>query len=307
MGKPSIGLKQFSPSSSDGFTLLELLVSSLLGLLVVALGLSTVLSNRRIYKHDIVQTKINQNLRSAIDILGMNVRQAGEALPAIFPAVEVIDGTSGAQDELIIRRNLHENEVLNVCQTITAGTANTSVLFAYSTTDAACDYATELQPYILTWNAYRTEEGGTAQAYIFNRSTKEGEFFTFTNVIDSSATSQMTIQKNATTWQHSYAGDGLSAAMYLIEEYHFRVTNSTLELIENNDTTNILNIVDGITGFQVKANMLDGTTKTSFTNTDSWTQIKSLEITLTGEDTFAGKTVTNTVSEKLYPRNILSN
>src|SRR5690606_6020349 len=71
-------------ASDKGFTLVELLVTSFLGLIMLALTLSATTSNRRLYKYDLVRTRINQNMRSALDIMGIDVRQAGENLFSTF-------------------------------------------------------------------------------------------------------------------------------------------------------------------------------------------------------------------------------
>ena len=294
----------FTRASDDGFTVVELLVASTLGLMVTAMALAAVLANREVYKHDVVRTRINQNLRSALAIIGMNARQAGEALPAFFPAVEIVDHGTEAPDELYLRRNLRENEILNVCETLTANTSSSSVRFAYPTTEIACDYASELVPYLAAWNAYRTQRGGSASAYIYNRTARQGEFFTFNNMSDTGT--EMFVLRSPGSWQYSYPGDGLTAAMYLLQEYHFRVENGILQLIENREDSNILNVVDGITNFQATARMQDGSTLSSFTANEPWTGIQYIEITISGQDTFAGRTVSSVLTSRMFPRNILS-
>ena len=84
---------------------MELIVSAGIGLGLLAATAGVVMSNRGLFNVDMVRTKLNQNLRSSLDIVGMNVREAGENLPGAFPAVELIDGGAGP-DHLILRRNL---------------------------------------------------------------------------------------------------------------------------------------------------------------------------------------------------------
>jgi len=296
--------KQFSPASNSGFTIIELLVASTLSLLVLALVLSTSLTNKLVYQQDVVRTRINQNLRSAIDIIGMNMRQAGEALPSFFPAIEVVNGTGGGSDQLILRRNLYENEILNICQDLTAGTSTANIRFAYQTSEIACAYSSELVAYLNTWLAYRTQQGGQAKAYVYNRSAKVGELFTFDDGTDTGT--ELFIHRTAGNWAYDYPGDGLSAAMYLLEEYHFLLENGVLKLIQNGDNVNTLNIVDGITDFQVAIHMQDDTTQYAFSANDLWTSIKSLEITLAGADMYAGKLISSSITDRLFPRNVLS-
>jgi Tfp pilus assembly protein PilW len=284
-----------------GFTLIEMLAASFLSMLVLTLSLGVIDSQRNTFKYDIVRTKVNQNLRSALDIISLNVRQAGEAFPDFFPAILLSSGTT---DELIIRRNLYENEILNVCQALTAGSSNTSVLFATNTANPACAYNAALVPYKNTWDAHRTSEGGTAKAYVYNRSSRLGEFFTFNGSTNNGV--EMAISKTASSWANSYPGDGNSAAMYLAEEYKFRVSSGVLQIVRNEDTVNVLNVVDSVSNFQVNIVMRDGTVMNSFTAADRWPDIQYIELHLTGRATFGKRIIDNTVTAKLFPRNILS-
>lgn len=288
-------------SAQSGFTLVEMLAASFLSMIVLALSLGVITAQRNTFKYDIVRTKVNQNLRSALDIIALNVRQAGEAFPDFFPAILLSSGTT---DELTIRRNLYENEILNVCQTLTAATSNSSVLFATNTATPACAYNAALVPYKNTWDAYRVSEGGTAKAYVYNRSSRLGEFFTYTGSTNNGV--QMTIVKNSASWTYSYPGDGNSAAMYIIEQFKFRVLNNVLQMVKNEDNVNVLNIVDSISNFQTNIVMKDGTVKTSFDAAERWPDIQYMEISLTGRDTLGKRIVNNTVTAKLFPRNILS-
>jgi hypothetical protein len=298
-----MALKLYSASydSQRGFGLFELLVSSFLGLLVLSLSLGVLESLRSSFKHDIARTKVNQNLRSALDIMGLNLRQAGEALPDFFPAVILTNGTS---DELIIRRNLYENEILNVCQQLNSGTSNASILFAHNVVTPACAYNINLRPYKTVWDQHRISEGGTAKAFIYNRVSRRGEFFTYTGSSDTGT--QMAINRAAGSWSNTYPSDGNSAAMYLVEEYKFMVQNNVLQIIRNEDTINALNVVDGISNFQVEVVMNDNSVMSAFGASDTWPDIQFLRISLTGKDKFGERQIENTVIANYFPRNVLS-
>lgn len=62
-----------------GFTLLELLLATVIGVAMIGVALSLVISNRRVYELDQVRTQLNQNLRSAMDVVGIDIRQTGDA------------------------------------------------------------------------------------------------------------------------------------------------------------------------------------------------------------------------------------
>jgi len=294
-------------NSAAGFTVVEFLVSSFIGLLVMAMAMSTTLSGRSIYREDVVRTRIQQNLRSAIDLITLNARQAGESFESTFPAITLNNGTASAPDELVLRRNLFENEVLNVCQNLPASSFTPSILTSNGAgnLNANCRYTAGWQTFLMTtWRNYRLAQGGTVRAYAFNRSTRAGEFFLYSGELD--ALGQLAVLKSSGSWTNSYTGDGVSAAFYLAEEFKYSLSGGVLQLVVNDDTTSTLNVVDGLTDFQVLAHMEDGTTKTALAATDEWTDVVSLQITVSGSETIGGKTISDTLTSRVFARNILS-
>lgn len=287
---------------SQGFTMMELLVASGLSLIMLSITVMTTMSIKKLYQRDMVRTSLNQTLRGTMELLGANVREAGENLSGTFPAVEIVDGASGSNDELIMRRNLLD-EVLKVCVPITAGSSNTRVYFAVSGTESGCTFADNTHNYD-TWAAERSAQGGTLDAYIFNVSTKEGEFFPVTGETASGGTDYY-LETTSGTWANDYPVG--SSAVYLIEEWHFSVANELLQLVENGHTATPQNVADGITGFQLTAGLDDGSVLQSFTDTDDWTELAFVEISMTASGSLFGEPYQRTLSSRYYPRNILSN
>lgn len=295
-------LKPSTRASDSGFTLVELMVTSFLGLIMLAMMLSATTSNRRLYKYDLVRTRINQNMRSALDIMGMDVRQAGENLFSTFPAIELVNGTSGAPDELVIRRNTLD-EVFNICQQISSGSGNATVYVADNgQAQPGCDTTSNLNSYN-RWHNTRVAGGGTIKAYVYNRSTKLGEFFNYSG--ENSTVSQYTLTRSGGTWTNTY--DVGASSIYVLEEWRYRVRDNVLQIVTNQDSVNPLNVVDGVNDFQVSIPMQDGTTKSTFIPGDDWSKIKALEISMTGQDRAQGETLNRTVTAQFFPRNILSN
>ncbi len=70
-----------------GYSLVEILIALGIGVLILGLLLTITLANRRLYVLDQSRTASNQNLRAALDLVVTDIRQAGERLPADFPAV----------------------------------------------------------------------------------------------------------------------------------------------------------------------------------------------------------------------------
>ncbi|RMF93696.1 MAG: hypothetical protein D6736_01335 [Nitrospinota bacterium] len=128
MGKNCIQQIRSILNSTSGLTIVELLIAATVGITVLGIALSVALSSHRVYQYDQARTALNQNLRIAIDLLSIDVLQAGERVPGTFPAIELIDGDNGAPDQLMLRQNLLD-QVLPVCKRVRAGTA-TNVVFA---------------------------------------------------------------------------------------------------------------------------------------------------------------------------------
>ena len=93
-------------SCADGYTLIELLVALAVASALLGATLAVAMSSRESYTTDQNRTRTNQNLRAALDLVGIEIRQSGERLPSDFPALEIVDGAEGAPDRLILRRNL---------------------------------------------------------------------------------------------------------------------------------------------------------------------------------------------------------
>ena len=95
-------------------TLMEFMVAIGLSALIALMIVSVALANRNIYQRDIVRTRVNQNVRAALELIGAEVRQAGERLPASFPAIQLTDGGTTTPDTLILRRNLLDDALSDV-------------------------------------------------------------------------------------------------------------------------------------------------------------------------------------------------
>lgn len=148
MVKRFIPLKQFIRDSNKGFTLLELLVALVIASIVLGLALKLIVDQRKLVVADQARTQINQNLRASIDLVGTDIKQAGERLAGNtqLPVVQVINGgVSGGvylPDELVLQRK-GIDETLPVCKTITAG----SVTSMTSTIDVSFDPGNAICPF----------------------------------------------------------------------------------------------------------------------------------------------------------------
>lgn len=300
---------QNSTKMNSGFTIVELLISLTIILVITAIALSSLMSLHRLYHHDVLRAKTNQDLRGIFDLVASEVRLVGENLPATFPALTLTDGTSGAPDVLSLRRNL-VGEVLKLCNTISAGTVASTLRFSLhsSTTNptpASCGYSVNLNNYN-AWNEYWVEQGsGNVKAYLYNQTNRVGEFFTFNDIGINSGYYRL-VKQNAANWVNSYSIN--NGSIYILEEWEFQLdpTTRTLKLINADDSTNFLNIANNVTDFQASIEMQDGTTLNTFTSANNWREIQGVVITITSTQSGSGNTVSRTWTGKIFPRNIIS-
>lgn len=281
---------------------MEVLVASTMGLLVTSLILSSSLAVRNVLGRDVARTRLNQNLRGSLDIMGVDIREAGEQLSAQFPAVEIEDGSNGSSDVLTVRRNLRA-EVLPLCQQITQNSTVQEIVFASSSSaDAGCVPSGQDHNYNV-WKNYRVSGGGKVDAFVYDSTTKTGEFFEYAG---ESRTNQLyKLQRTgATPWTHTYPTT--SSAIYLLEEWRYSRDGELLRVIQNRHDAEALDVAFGVTDFQVTAEMQDGTSSSFFTSSDSWTQLKAVGVRIVGSDHYAGRTITRTVRGEYCPRNVLS-
>ena len=288
-----------------GTTLAELMVAVSLSAVIASMVVSVSLANRNIYQKDLSRTKVNEDLRSALNIIGSEIRQAGERFPASFPAILITNGASTNPDELTLRRNLL-SQVIVGCDTRTATTSySTANLSKTAATTAACTAPNQANNYT-AWYNYANPLGTQQSIYIFNQTTRNGEFLKLLATVGGTSAGVQYIAFTPKTFAYAYTAEYTS--IYMINQWKVQLVNGVLQIIVNEDTTNPQNVIDGVTAFQVEAVMQDGTTKTSLANTDNWTLVQAIRLTITGTENMPGrKTTVRTVVGEYFPRNILSN
>lgn len=290
--------RSFRNYNSRGFTLIELLAATSAGLLILSFAVPFTSMFRDTMGNDIAKSRISSSLRGGMDIIGADIRVAGENLPSVFPAVELTNGASGAADTLYLRRNLLD-EILPVCAASAAGA--TTITFANNSTVAGCSYSGQTTAYN-SWRNYRISQGGTVRAYIFNTVTKLGEFIRYNNDVNGGTSYSV---RTASGLTRAYPAG--SSAMYMLEEWRINLASNSIQIQTNQDATTLGTISFGITNMQVSILMQDATTKTAFTTADAWDQIKSIDLTLTGVDEYRNQNITRSLIGKFFPRNVLSN
>jgi len=287
------------PDKEAGFTLVEVLVSITLNSIVLSMVVFAAIGNRNHYLEDSVRTRVSGNLRSALDVMTMNVRQAGENLGTSFPAIILEDENSMNSDILKIRRSII-SDTLFLCSPVSMG--ETTLMASISTaTSAECHSSNAATAYNL-WSNYRNEQGGNVRIYIYNSISKTGEFLDYT--AESDSLGEYSLKTSALQNDYPTA----KTQMYILEEFSFEHDTIdgllTLKVSDGLPQTISFNL----STFEVVLEMQDGTEIESLEDGDvlKWKDIKAIKLKLAGEDTRAGKTFRFEETAEIFPRNIMS-
>jgi len=276
---------------------------------LLGIAITLALGSREMYVTDQKRTRVQQNLRTSLDLMGIDVRQAGERLPGDFPAIEIVNGAAGAPDTLILRRNML-NEVLPLCETLTATDVDDEVLVADGGADppAGCSPVPDgdadgVPDNIDRWLDYRTAAGGAVPVYLFNPTAGVGEWFLFDGT---GSSGDLFLEKaNNDPWLATYDVDE-QGRVYVLEERRYTLNGDLLEFLINLSTTPI-HVAANLTDFQVTAIMADGTTVESLTATDEWTGLAAIEISIAATNGVGDDAISGELSARFFPRNLLSN
>jgi hypothetical protein len=114
---------------TGGFTLLELVVASAVALTILSVSLGVLSQQKRLVLSDRTRATVNDGLRLASDLIGQDIKQAGERLDSDItqPGITIIPGaTALIPDTLVLQRQLL-TEKLTVCQTLAQGSSNASI------------------------------------------------------------------------------------------------------------------------------------------------------------------------------------
>ena len=291
-----------SSESEAGFTLTEVLVATGLTSILMATVIGHVMMIRQGYFDDIVRTRINSNLRSAMDILSMNIRQAGENLATSFPAVELANGGVGSSDTLTLRRAI-VGEALTICNDATAGdtTLNVSSAAVASTDCTASNVANVYS----VFDTYRQSDAdGVVRAFLFDTINGTSEFVDFTAGGESLGEYYLTVSE----LENDFPAE--TSFVFLIEEYRFERDSleDTLVLTVDGISAEPKTVAFSVSDFQVDLELADGSVAQALdvSSAASWRDILQVDVTLSGEETRRDRTLTSSIEAQYFPRNVLS-
>jgi len=292
-------------NEESGFTLMEMMVSLALNGIILSMVAIAAISNRDHYLEDSVRTRVTSNLRSGMDIMVTNIRQAGEELNSSFPAIVIEPETSTSSDIISIRRAIISSDML-LCANASSGSNRLYLSdVAKTSSDKTACIPSSVTDKFNVWNDYRVSQGGTIKIFIWDTVNKIGEFVDFTN----SGISTGDFYLDISNLDNSYSYD--KAVIYVIEEFRFRRETAldTLLLNIDGDYDTDQTVAFNISNLEISLTMEDGSTRTSLLPSDpsyDWKAIRSIDLVLTGEETRAMRTFSFSKTTKVFPRNIMS-
>jgi type IV pilus assembly protein PilW len=311
-----------SRSCRPGFTLVEALVAIVVMGVIAALSMPLMLGSRRLVQSDQLRTATNQGVRAGSDLIGSDIRMAGERFPQssalTLPPIEIVQGASGAPDEVILRRNLWEN-TFPVCNMLLDNTDPNIIVVRLAgdpfwTGPNGPLYPECGQP--LDTNGWpmnlaqvkaladTTTTNGVLRGYVYDPANGAGEFINFTVPANANTTGRVNRWGGAPITGSYPLGD--RALMYILDERRYRINNDVLELILNGITGAPMSVAGDITDLQALYVLDTGAVVATLPGGTTWRNIRSVEITLTSETSVGPEMVQRSLTTRYFPRNVLS-
>jgi type II secretory pathway pseudopilin PulG len=262
----------FRARQPAGLSLLELLVTVVISTVILSVSLGLIVTQRRQYLNQQANTDTGQTLQAGMEMLGNDIRQAGEQIGAGtgLPVLRLIDGASGTPDRLQLQRKLLAKE-LNVCLDVNVGSpdsitvadkANPNCGYSDGDANGVPDDAQEWQTFRCQQDGADTcqptpptncqQAGGSdrecAWAYLYDPANGRGEFFIYTGERPDPANAdryQIRIQSIPlqTTFSNPYSVAGsidTRPKLYLLEQRQYSLSAPDA----NGDRTLQLQLVD---------------------------------------------------------------
>ena len=290
MAIPFMKQKLSTQGLNKGFTLIELIVSSLIASVVLLASLSLITQQREAFLTDQRDTQISQNLRAAMDLIGTDIKQAGERLDSKseLPGISLVQGTAGGPDTLRLQRRLIALD-LNVCEDVTGG--DETITVAINAVDNADDCAFSdigpdtdgnpgtndpdgLTDNLNAFQDFRCEADGVDScsrtdapeigncddecvwAYIYDPVEDQGEFFqySFEEFVAGTPARNQIHRGDAGTFQYDYQAEN-QPRIFLLEEREYSLDEDGvlfLRINRQDGDDSRLRLVNQIDDFQVE-------------------------------------------------------
>lgn len=291
---------------------------SVMGIIMV-LVVPMILGAREAVQSEQLRTSVNQGLRGGSDLIGSDIRVAGERFPSssvlVLPPIEIVHGEGDDPDEIVLRRNLWD-ATLPVCERVNGTEQNFIVVrdSAWMANPPGSNFPECGQPLNDDgWPVSLAEIGaladtigvdGNLMGYILDPTEPMGEFIEF-GLHNNAKTNGNIRRSTADALENDYRRNN-RPRIYVMSERRYRVVDDVLELVINQDEDAALRVVADVLNLQAEFVMNDGSVVGAIPDDMTWRDIAAIEITLTTESTMDNEVSTNTLTSRYFPRNVLS-
>ncbi|HVG22099.1 MAG TPA: hypothetical protein VNI02_23895 [Blastocatellia bacterium] len=293
-------------NDESGFSLIELLIASLLTMGLIGTVFSLVGRNQRVFITESNVTDMNENMRTAVDMLTRDIQSAGMGLPSrssgSFAAIFYTNGASGAPDTMLIINGDPYAPTTDVTDRV-AGSAEFSCVPPPDVT--VTGNGSNLQMTYLGAGGqskpiYRSNTTDP-RLYICYDDTRAMVMSLTANgqIIGNGASARLRLQHTATTYTNPASTFG-SALDTQQPEYDsakiaplgsligYRVNRTTNELERTEDLNNWYSVARGVIDFQLEFRLIGkdaggNTVETITTTPTERRNIRSVTVTITTE------------------------
>ncbi|WP_084473948.1 PilW family protein [Deinococcus pimensis] len=318
MAGGSTASRRSSASSSDGFTLTETLVALAVGAVVLGAAFGVGMGTRDTVFADQSRGANEQNLRSTLEYVGLELRDAGHLMSKPAASVEVIDGRTGSRDTdtLILRRSLVDAPA-KLCGNITAGWERYVTLGVRGDPqDLPLDCVTTgdndgsgYDDLIDLWRNYRLTNGvprggdaRTLQILIYEPSTGNSDTLTYFDEEKAAPTDRWVgITTRAGARFQYYPRFNNPITVSVVEERRFFLQNGDLVMTLNGGPAQT--VAAGVESFDAAALLTDGTVMNGFRMTSRNSgALEGVRITVRATAKLKGRSSTGVMSNTFTPR-----
>jgi Tfp pilus assembly protein PilW len=298
--------QMMNPNKESGFSIIELLVASLMTMGLIGAVFTLVGHNQRVFITESNVTDMNENMRTAVFLLTRDIQSAGMGLPSrnsgSFASIFYINGASGAPDSVLIINGDPYAPTTDVTDkvagspefscvpppdvTVTgsgtsqqmtylgAGSVSKAIYKIYSADPRMylCYDDTKAMVLSLTSNGQIVGAGSAARLrLLYNSTTYANPPTTFGATID--------------TGEPEYDNAKIAPVGSLIG---YRINRATNELERTEDLTNWYSVARGVIDFQLEFRLIGkdaggNTVETVTTTPTERRNIRSVTVTITSE------------------------
>jgi hypothetical protein len=259
----------------QGLSLIEIIASTLMGMIILSFALGGFISMRQSFVVDKGDGDVNQRLRTIFANMGPDIQQLGQGLTNTsvpLPLVEITKNNTTNSSEIILRR-LTIPQSLTLCEDVAPGTSDSMKVFDKNVTDCVqvgdvdtidAQGNTDGWPDVVKlWRDQRINQiGTTLRAYIYNPNNPAvNEFFDYSgeipdvNPVASKRPNPPTTATvpNTVILKNSFVNNFYpkGSMIYLVDERKYEVKDNTLTLTING--TNPLKLVEFVEKLEILA------------------------------------------------------